>query len=90
MIVFANHQRIPRSSKLFELGDLFEAGWGYPKKDEIYKFIQVTPKGFNFLNIRTNKCLLKRHLFKSKYGDFWINKNMKFNKLKENQFKEAI
>jgi len=29
----------------------------------IVRFIKVTPKGFNLLNLRTNKCILKSHLY---------------------------
>jgi len=36
------------------------------------KFIQVTTKGFNLLNLETSKCLLQRHL----YSKEWINKDM--------------
>ena len=34
------------------------------------KFIQPTRCGFNFLNLKTNKCILRRHLYRSKYEDF--------------------
>ena len=27
------------------------------------KFIKVTPKGFNFLNVETNKCMLRSHVY---------------------------
>lgn len=35
------------------------------------KFIQVTPKGFNFLDMKTNKCVFKRHLYISRKIDAW-------------------
>ena len=31
------------------------------------KFIKVTPKGFNFLNVKTNKCIYKSHFYDRKY-----------------------
>ena len=31
------------------------------------KFIKVTRCGYNFLNEKTNKCILPRHLYPSKY-----------------------
>jgi hypothetical protein len=49
----------------------------------ICKFIQPTKCGFNFLNLKTHKCVLKHHLYPSKYekhisGDyFFINPNLK-------------
>lgn len=33
---------------------------------QIYRLIQPTEKGFNFLNENTSKCILKRHLYPSK------------------------
>lgn len=37
-------------------------------KGELVKFIKVTPKGFNLLNVRTNKCLfMSKHLYSKKY-----------------------
>lgn len=46
------------------------------------QFIQPTKCGFNFLNLNTNKCILKHHLYPSKCdyhksGDwFWVNNRM--------------
>ena len=46
------------------------------------RFIQPTKCGFNFLNLKTSKCILKTHLYPSKCenhssGDwFWINQFM--------------
>lgn len=45
-------------------------------------FIQPTEHGFNFLDIETNKCVLKQHVYPSraenhKSGDwFWFNENL--------------
>ena len=38
--------------------------WGSPM--QVYKLIQPTERGFNFLNENTSKCVLKRHLYPSK------------------------
>ena len=38
-------------------------GWAYSKQPRICKLIQPTEKGYNFLDIETNKCLLKHHLY---------------------------
>ena len=35
------------------------------------RFIQVTPKGFNFLDVKNHKCIFKGHFYRS-------NKNKKF------------
>jgi hypothetical protein len=52
------------------------------KKIIIAKFIKTTKKGFNFLNLNTNECIMKRHIyrFKNKYEDeyvenlYWVSK----------------
>lgn len=38
--------------------------WG--KSAGLCRFIQPTEKGFNFLNLETSKCVLKRHIYPSK------------------------
>ena len=57
--------RLVRGVKDLELGCLYHVY--YPtKKPVVHKFIKVTKKGYNFLNIETNKCILKQHLYESK------------------------
>lgn len=52
-----------------ELGSDYSVGFGvYDRHIVDCKFIQVTEKGFNLLNLKTNKCILKRHLYISKYS----------------------
>lgn len=36
-----------------------------------HRFIQVTPKGFNFLDVNNHKCIFKGHFYR-------YNKNQKF------------
>ncbi len=36
------------------------------------KFIKVTPKGFNLIDINTNKCFFKTHL----YSKIWYGKEI--------------
>lgn len=67
----------------FRLGYEYLVWWDYKDKMRV-KFIKVTPKGFNLLNLDTNKCIIKRHLYLSKahikYCDrecYYINKNLK-------------
>jgi hypothetical protein len=36
-----------------------------------HRFIQVTPKGFNFLDVQKHKCIFDKHFYRS-------NKNKKF------------
>lgn len=51
------------------------------------KFIRPTPKGYNFLNIETSKCILKQHLYPSKCENhkdgnfFWISEYHRIIKL---------
>lgn len=39
------------------------------------KFIKVTPKGFNLLDLETNRCIMNKHL----YSRNWYNKDMPTN-----------
>jgi hypothetical protein len=54
--------RIPYN---FRLGYEYLVWWNYADKMRV-KFIKVTPKGFNLLNLDTNKCIIKHHLYLSK------------------------
>ncbi len=39
------------------------------------QFIKVTPCGYNFLNLDTSKCVLKKHLYPSKKdGKFFVSR----------------
>lgn len=42
----------------------------------VVKFIKVTPKGFNFLNVETNKCILKRHVYDPNWSRKKIPENI--------------
>ena len=46
----------------YTLGEL------YIRRDKILKFIKVTKKGFNFLDIKASKCVLGRHLYARKFS----------------------
>jgi len=69
--LFTNNIRRPR--KLY-LGQDYIMSWPY-KKYMLCRFIQPTNKGYNFLNLETNKCILPRHLYPSKKfpENFWVN-----------------
>ncbi len=43
----------------------------------IVKFIKVTPKGFNLLNVATNKCILKSHLYSKDFSNKEIPNDVK-------------
>ena len=43
----------------FKLGSLYEINYPY----RLVRFIKVTRKGYNLLDIQTNKCLLNHHLY---------------------------
>ena len=47
----------------FRLGDICNFSFAGSKKKQLCKFIKVTRKGFNFLNIETSKCILRSHLY---------------------------
>lgn len=38
----------------------------YSKKEIVVKLIKVTEKGYNLLNLHTNTCLLKSHIYPAK------------------------
>jgi len=46
------------------------------------KFIKVTPKGYNFLNLETNKVIFSHHFYPSKEnGKFFIHKSIHITRL---------
>jgi hypothetical protein len=52
----------------FNLGEhylLFVEHNGY-NITSVCKFIRVTKTGYNFLNVKTNKCIFKKHWYKCK------------------------
>jgi len=50
--------------RTFKLGSIYETDT-YPRR--IVKFIKVTRKGYNLLDIETNKCILKHHLYSKEF-----------------------
>ena len=55
-------RRKPSHSEIeLELGKDYLVGWG----DKLNKcrLIQPSPKGFNFLNLETNRCILTQHFY---------------------------
>lgn len=82
-----NITNIKRRPKKLELGTFYIVSFGYKNKF-VCKFIQPTKCGFNFLNLNTNKCILKNHLYRSKCENhlsddwYWINENMNIEECK--------
>lgn len=77
------HNRRPVKLKL---GVDYMVGWEYNKQEKC-RFIKPTRCGFNFLNLSTNECILKQHLYKSKTENhnkdnwFWVNENLNLSKV---------
>ena len=78
-----NSKRLPkRTPRKLKLGEDYKVFWSI-EAITVYKFIQITEYGYNFLDMETNKCLLKHHLYSSKKdnhksGDwFWINHKLR-------------
>lgn len=75
MYIKYDYKRCPKNLKL---GKHYIIWFGYKRKI-VCKFIQPTKYGFNFLNLDTSKCILRRHLYPSKCENhlsgvwFWIN-----------------
>ena len=72
-----------RTLRVLKIGEFYNIYFNSIFKTKC-KFIQVTPKGYNFLNLETNKCVfLKRHFYVYKKNNeknilrFWINKDLK-------------
>jgi len=65
--------------------------WG---NSVLCKFIQPTNRGFNLLNVKTNKCVLRNHLYPSKCENhlsetwFWLNDTINISKC-ENHLSET-
>lgn len=51
--------------RTFKLGSLYETDT-YPRR--IVRFIKVTRKGYNLLDVETNKCILRYHLYCPKFS----------------------
>jgi hypothetical protein len=60
------HNNIPKRFRTFTLGELYVVT--VSKLDTRCQFIKVTRKGFNLLDLDTSKCILKHHLYDSKYS----------------------
>jgi len=48
----------------FKLGSLYEIKYPY----RLVRFIKVTRKGYNLLDIKTNKCILSHHLYSKEFS----------------------
>jgi len=48
------------------------------KEPILVKLIKVTPMGYNLLKVKTNKCLLKRHLYLKKGAIHHYRQPMEF------------
>lgn len=78
----------PRLIRL-ELGEKYIVTWcgnSYANFIEC-KFIQPTRCGYNFLNVKTNKCILNQHLYPAKkinpIGEmFFVSKRLMIHKKK--------
>lgn len=61
-----------------DLWEYYNVQW-YSHGKIICLFVKSTPKGYNFLDVKTGKLILKKHLY-SRNDWFWINFNMKVEK----------
>jgi hypothetical protein len=76
--------KIPR---ILELGSKYTIQWNSSNKLIDVIFIKVTKLGYNFLDLKTNKCLLKQHIYISKCPnhvgkDLWFFTNAKLKIIK--------
>ena len=61
---------LPKVERTFKLGK------EYNFYDKPVKLIKVTRKGFNFLNVESNRCMLKRHLYDRRYSKKDLPRNI--------------
>lgn len=84
---FPYNKRVRRHKELFVLGREYEITYnmdynGKPRKPRVVKcrFVQVTKKGFNLLDLETNRCLLDRHMYPvaeaNGHYQCWVNDRM--------------
>jgi hypothetical protein len=75
----SDYNKIRRLPRQFKLGKYYAIWYSPFGKPRICKFIQPTKCGFNFLDLNTNKCILKQHIYPSKCKDhesgdwFWVS-----------------
>lgn len=75
-----------RHPKKIELGKDYLV-WFHPKRKFRCRFIQPTKCGYNFLNLNTHKCILRRHLYPSKCENhssgnwFWCHELINIEKI---------
>lgn len=73
--------KIKRTPRKLNIGSYYIVWFDYREKFKC-KFIQPTLHGFNFLDIETNKCILKHHVYPSKLKThatgnwFWLNADL--------------
>lgn len=78
-----------RKPMALELGeDYWVSNWN---KFYLCRFIKVTPKGYNFLNLETSKCLFPRHIYVTKNDEtkFWFPTFIMIKKVEKEQIKTA-
>ena len=81
---------VKRRPKQLNFGSHYIVYYNYNNKMTC-KFIQPTRCGFNFLDLNTNKCILKQHLYPSKCENhlsedwFWINEYLNIERI-DNKF----
>ena len=66
-----------------KLGEYYtlKRGFGNNIKSRAVKFIKPTKKGYNFLDLKTSRCIFRQHLYPSKLNGhtnnnetwFWIH-----------------
>lgn len=50
--------------------------WYWWNKKHFCKFIKITEKGYNFLDLNTGKYLFKKHLYANKLNHFYVSSKL--------------
>ena len=69
--------------------ETFALGEEYLVGRRVCKFIKTTPKGFNFLDTHTSKCVFRRHLYDNKYSGKCIQNKEKTFKVRISGYMEV-
>lgn len=74
-----------------ELGEKFSYTSPRTKKTTTVKFIKITRKGFNFLNLETNKCVFTKPVYDKDFSNKPIDSNFDYFRVQiPNWFRDRI
>jgi len=76
-------------STTFKLDEIYVV-WFFFNRRTLCKFVKSTEKGYNFINLKTGKFLLKNHLYYNKKNVFMVSGNMFYSTVLTSEDNEAF